>query len=223
MAPRSLIDFSPDWWAATQGEGLESSEYAKAIRAFEDWESRARRQTYAALVDAMIAAQEASRAREKALRAYNKKIHSDTEKAIEAYETLLNARAKQYAAALGQYRIQINTVDAAAKRAVDDAEAVRSALKAIRKKLDSAEMATAKAIDSGTDKRVERALALSSGAEEATDKAIAIWEGALRELSAALANGATSKAASEKPAKPKKKKPKAKTKKKAKKAKSAKG
>lgn len=189
MAIKPPNYLSPDWWRQALLDAPQPRGYSEMMKAFREWEARTGREAHSALEKASSASEAASAAREKTLRAYNRKMHGGAARAIEAYDSLLKARASRYLKALEHYKAQIDAVDAAAAKTIDDANRMRKAMQAIRQSLDEATAMTEAAVAAQSETRVAEAMKLTETLERRTDAAIAIWESAMRDLNAVFLSG----------------------------------
>lgn len=186
MPTKSPTYLSPEWWAQIFGDAPQPPGYAEMIAAFHEWEARAGREAHAALEQASAAAEAASAAREKTLRAYNKKMLGGATRALEAYDSLLKARAGQYLGALERYKAQVDAIDAAAAKTAEDANRMRKAMKTIRQNLDEATATTEEAVAAQSEMRIAEAMKLTEALEHRTNAAISLWENGLRELNSVM-------------------------------------
>jgi ABC-type transporter Mla subunit MlaD len=195
MAIKPPNYLSPDWWSQALLDAPRPRGYSEMMRAFREWEAQAGSNAHSALEKASASSGAASAAREKTLRAYNRKMHGGAARAIEAYDALLKARAAQYLKALEHYKAQVDAVDAAAAKTIDDANRMRKAMQAIRQSLDEATAMTEAAVAAQSETRVAEAMKLTETLERRTDAAIAIWESAMRDLNSVFLGGLAAAAA----------------------------
>jgi len=182
MAAEGPADFSPEWWDETQGERPDSGDYVRTLHVFDSWESTARRRAHAALAEALTAAREASLARERVERAYDRTVRWAATSALETCEDLLIGRALRYLSALERHQARLAEIDAIAGQALKEGKAARDAIKTVRKRLKRAARATEKAVAGRTGVRIARALDPTGGETPEDELAMAVWEGVLRGL-----------------------------------------